>query len=401
MRHRWSDDEIEFKPLVLDVDDRNCRVCSEFMHVCDHRKRHVYTLEGGRLLVNRLQHCVDKKCKGSRVTVSPEGEMAVAMPGWAIGWDVFAWIGHRRFARHWAVSQIRQELWDSRKIRLSDDAIEKYIGRYQVMVAARQEDPVQLAKEYRGVDSVLLSIDGLQPEKGHETLYVVRELRCRRVWFAESLISSSAEEVRRLIVRAKGMAKRLGKRVEGWVSDKQDAFLTAIEAEFPGVPHRYCRNHFLRDLAKPMLEKDSHAKVAMRRKVRGLRAIEKDVLAARGSKDATKKSASAARAGNDRSKRRSPPKGAAADGVDPDVAGQVALDYCTTVRGILNDDQGGPLSPPGLRMANALKDVRESLRRSVRGKKGATHPNRSSAWPIASSEGSRRFARTRKESATR
>ena len=39
------------------------------------------------------------------------------------------------------------------------------------------------------------------------------------------------------------------------------------------------------------------------------------------------------------------------------------LDYCSAVRGILNDDQGGPLHPPGLRMAEALAQVRESLER--------------------------------------
>jgi hypothetical protein len=43
-------------------------------------------------------------------------------------------------------------------------------------------------------------------------------------------------------------------------------------------PHRYCDNHFLRDLAKPTLAVDSTAKVQMRRKVRGWRAIEQDVL---------------------------------------------------------------------------------------------------------------------------
>ena len=37
-------------------------------------------------------------------------------------------------------------------------------------------------------------------------------------------------------------------------------FVTGIAAEFPGVPHRYCDNHFLRDLAKPVLEGDSHSK---------------------------------------------------------------------------------------------------------------------------------------------
>jgi hypothetical protein len=42
----------------------------------------------------------------------------------------------------------------------------------------------------------------------------------------------------------------LGTPVGLWMSDKQEAFVTGIAAEFPDVPHRYCDNHFLRDLAK-------------------------------------------------------------------------------------------------------------------------------------------------------
>jgi hypothetical protein len=85
------------------------------------------------------------------------------------------------------------------------------------------------------------------------------------------LISATEEEVRRLIARAKQEAEKLGKRVVLWMSDKQDAFVKGIAVEFPGVPHRYCDNHFLRDVAKPVLDADSHAKVQMRKKVRGLR----------------------------------------------------------------------------------------------------------------------------------
>ena len=115
----------------------------------------------------------------------------------------------------------------------------------------------------------MLSIDGLQPEKGHETLYVVRELTQKRVWFAKPLISATADEVPRLIAQAKELATSLNKTVSLWISDKQDAFVTGIAAEFPGVPHRYCDNHFLRDLAKPVLEADSHTKVQMQHEVPG------------------------------------------------------------------------------------------------------------------------------------
>ena len=47
------------------------------------------------------------------------------------------------------------------------------------------------------------------------------------------------------------------------------------------MPHRYCQNHFLRDVAQPVVDMDSQAKVKMRRKVRGLRALERRVLADR------------------------------------------------------------------------------------------------------------------------
>jgi len=81
-----------------------------------------------------------------------------------------------------------------------------------------------------------------------------------------------------LIVLARQWTERLRKPVRLWMSDKQDAFVKAIGTEFPTTPHRYCHNHFLRDVAKPVLELDSQSKVKMRSKVRGLRTIERRVL---------------------------------------------------------------------------------------------------------------------------
>jgi hypothetical protein len=279
---------------------------------------------------------------------------------------------------------------------LSDDAITHYIGLYQMMLAARQQDPERLAEAYRDSESLVLTIDGLQPEKGHETLYVVRELTRKRVWFAEPLLSSATQEVQRLIVLARQWAERLAKPVRGWMSDKQDAFVTAIAAEFPGIPHRYGQNHFLRDVAKPVLEMDSRARVKMRRKVRGLRAIERGVLAERRqatapesipphepskTDDAPLSELPAAAApvpcvssdvGVVRTDSTLEATGVAAAGeaVGEDEAGEVVLGYCAAVRGILNDSQGGPLHPPGVRMRAALQDVRDSLDRNLQAQKG-------------------------------
>jgi len=210
------------------------------------------------------------------------------------------------------------------------------------------------------------SIDGLQPEKGHETLYVVRELSLKRVWFAEALVSSSADEVRRLIAQARVWAERLGKPVAAWVSDKQDAFLTGIAAEFPGVPHHDCQNHFLRDVAKPVLELDSHAKVQMRSKVRGLRAIEREALA----EGLAATTAHPLEVDLAEVTPAIPAEPIVANPPPATNASAIVLDYCTAIKGILNDDQGGPLRPPGLRMASALQEVQQSLKRNLRAKKG-------------------------------
>jgi hypothetical protein len=309
----------------------------------------------------------------------------IALPHWAVGWDVLCWIGHRRFSRHWAIPQIQGELDDSYGIKISDDSIARYLRFYQSILAARQHDPDVLRQEYASVTEIILTIDGLQPEKGHETLYVVRELTQRRVWFAEPLLSATADEVHRLIKKAREWAESLGKTVALWLSDRQDAFVTGIAVEFPDVPHRYCANHFLRDVAKPVLEADSHAKVQMRKKVRGLRTIEQTVLERQASlgqgpaPDRRDRSEAVAPAVEE-----APPVAPASSTAGVDTDGGVVLEYCTMVRGILNDDQGGPLHPPGLRMAEALNEVHASLQRDLDEKKGGSPRSNSGVWPAAS-----------------
>jgi hypothetical protein len=279
---------------------------------------------------------------------------------------------------------------------LSDDALATYLGRYQTMLAARQQDPARLADDYREIVSLVRTIDGLQPAKGHATFYVVRELRRKRVWCAEPLLSSATQEVQRVIVLARQWAERLAKPVGVWRSDKQEAFVQAIGTEFPHTPHRYCHHHFLRDVAQPVRELDSQTKVKMRRKVRGWRTIERRVLEERRRTAALEPSPAPGPLQADETPRVALPEatapeagarhdlgaGQTAHALDtragavrgpPDVedeAGEVVVGYCAAVRGMLNDAQGGPLHPPGVRMREALQEVRASLERHLDAKKG-------------------------------
>jgi hypothetical protein len=186
----------------------------------------------------------------------------------------------------------------------------------------------------------------------------VRALACKRRWFAAPLWARAPAEVQPRLAQARLGAERVGTPVRRWRSEKQDAFVRGIAAEFPEGPPRSGAHPFRRDVATPVVEADRRAQGKRRHSVRGLRASERQVWAAQ--------------------RPPAPPR-------LPEAAGEptrtptaqaeagrqaVGLDSCPAVRGILHDDPGGPRPPPGRRMAAAWGDVRASLQRNRAGEKG-------------------------------
>ena len=104
MSHVWPA-ETAFERVDLFLKGQGCGSCQTKLAVWGHRQRRVFPLSGARLLVVRQGHCPEPDCPGHHESVSSWQEMAVAPPSLTIAWDVLAWIGHRRFARHWSVPQ--------------------------------------------------------------------------------------------------------------------------------------------------------------------------------------------------------------------------------------------------------------------------------------------------------
>lgn len=192
---------------------------------CRERLRRFHTLDGPVQLIRKLNHCPDPGCAGHAKTKSPELEITIALPQMAIGWDVFCWIGHRRSSRNMAISMIQSELLDDYGIKLSEDAIDQYVRRYQIMLAARRQDSELLRQEYESGAEIILSIGGLQPEKGHETLYVVRELTQKRVWFADRIANGCGPR------RGPGVAPtELGREKRGFAEEQLGRLSGCIQA---------------------------------------------------------------------------------------------------------------------------------------------------------------------------
>jgi hypothetical protein len=130
MARRWPKD-MAWIEVVLAVENPECGECGRRMQVRAHGHHRILTFEGPVHLICKLMQCLDSACPNHHRTFGPEQALTWAMPRWMIGWDIFCWLGHRRFARHWSVPQLRLELLDSYKIVLSEDAIEDYLERYQ------------------------------------------------------------------------------------------------------------------------------------------------------------------------------------------------------------------------------------------------------------------------------
>jgi hypothetical protein len=110
-----------------------------------------------------------------------------------------------------------------------------------------------------------ISVDGLQPETGNDTLFVVRELSQDVTLWAGIVSSRSVTNLR---VQVLEPVLALGFRLRGVVTDAEAALRDAVALACPGVPHQACHLHCLREAAKPIFERDRALKTDLKRDFR-------------------------------------------------------------------------------------------------------------------------------------
>ena len=75
--------------------------------------------------------------------------------------------------------------------------------------------------------------------------------------------------------------------VAGVVSDGQRSIRKAVARALAGVPHQLCHFHYLREAALPVYEADRHIKDELKKHVRGVRPIERQVEGRRTTRPGT------------------------------------------------------------------------------------------------------------------
>ena len=155
-------------------------------------------------------------------------------------------------------------------------------------------------------------------------LWVIRDVLSGEILLAKSLLSARNKDLAALLGTVKANCPV---PVAGIVSDGQHSIRKAVAKAFPGVPYQLCQFHYLREAARPIYEADRHAKKELKKKVRGVRTIERQVEEQTG----------------------------------PEA--EVVRGYCSAVRSALTDDGRPPLEASGLTLHSRLSAVAASLER--------------------------------------
>lgn len=283
--------------------------------------RTVVGLMGSTRLCLRIRRCRNPQCQHYHQPYRPEEEGSHALPGHEFGLDVIALIGTLRHREHRSVPEIHAQL-RALRVPICERNVTNLLAVYDELLAVSLGSNARLRGVLEAQGRVILGIDGLQPHQGHEILWVVRDCLSGEVLLARTMLSATVADLSALL---SDVAAKLQVPLAGVVSDGQVPIRRAVAAVFPGVPHQLCQFHYLREACRPAYEADRHAKKELRKRVRGVREIERSV-----EEESSEKA-------------------------------EIVRGYCAAVRSALDNETPPPLDPPGLRLHSRLGEIHDSL----------------------------------------
>src|SRR5690242_13632472 len=184
--------------LELPALTRTCPTCGAPLWAAYKTQRSVTTLDGTVRLRLQVRRCRQPHCPRRAVPLRPEQEGRFALPEHEFGLDVVALIGTLRHAQHRSVPEIHTEL-TRRGVPLCVRTVTNLLDRYDELLALSLGDTERLRRVTAAAGRVILAIDGLQPDVGHEVLWVIRDCLSGEVLLARSLLSSTHGDLARLI----------------------------------------------------------------------------------------------------------------------------------------------------------------------------------------------------------
>jgi hypothetical protein len=188
--------------LELPAITRTCSTCGGPLWAAYKTRRTAITLDGTVRLGLQVRRCRDRRCPRFATPWRSEQEGRIILPRHEFGLDVIAAIGRLRYAEHRSLPEIHAEL-ARRGVPICVRRVGNLLDRDDELRALSLSDAARLRRITATAGRVILALDGLQPDLGHEVLWVLRDVLSGDVLLAKSLLSSGQDDLARLIGEVK------------------------------------------------------------------------------------------------------------------------------------------------------------------------------------------------------
>jgi len=237
-------------------EQRVCPLCRSLLKR-DHILWRKYMLfsTGAQVVTSWAYRCPQADCPGtSRVYRSAVAEK-LHLRQRRFSRELVVRVGYRRFWQHDTLDELHAWLTQELQLVICRREVANLLLDFLALLGAAQ--PARIREQLSRLPGLLIAIDGMQPEKGNDCLYIVRELQCRVTLLAVNLADSSQEALcEHLLAPLNGLAQELRLSWQGVVSDAQESIRLAVAQSLPGVPHQACQSHCLRAAGQLTFEAD-------------------------------------------------------------------------------------------------------------------------------------------------
>ena len=221
-----------FARAVLKNRCRACPRCGAPLRVASRRKRRSILVRERVALEVDVDRCSDTACP-LRAGFAPPEEAGLALPMFIYGLDVLTEIARHRWGLRQSLSEIHAALRATYDLPISERSADSAMQTWQELAIASVLRDRRRIAALKAQGGIILGIDGLQPEKGHETLYMLRDALSHTNLLTRSLTNSSATHLVALIEEVKAM----GIPILGVVTDNQHSLVLAVDQALPDTPH--------------------------------------------------------------------------------------------------------------------------------------------------------------------
>lgn len=227
--------------------------------------KYLSTLEDRYHVFSQGYRCSNPDCPEPQAIYRSAKAETLSVPKCSYGIDVIVEVGYQRFWFQRTIEEIHTALEE--RVLISERQILNLLANFLALLRAAQPAKVtELHAQWQKLGGLVLSIDGMQPEKGNPSLYVVREVQLDVTLKAEILETGDHQTIATELFEP---IKGWGLPVKGVISDAQESIRMAVSQVWPGKPHQNCQFHCLKEAGRPTYEADRAMKTQLKKKLRG------------------------------------------------------------------------------------------------------------------------------------